>query len=102
MLTSAGLAIVVCGDMELEQGSGFWVQDCSAATMNILLAAHALGLGSVWLGVHPKTDLKNNVRNLLEIPRNIEPFGIISIGYPAVEKPASMRYDEKRVHNEKW
>jgi nitroreductase len=56
MLKEAPLAVVVCGDTSLEKTKGVWVQDCSAATQNLLLAARALGLGSVWLGVYPLED----------------------------------------------
>jgi len=58
MLSEAQLAILVCGDHDLELSKGYWVVDCSAATQNILLAAHGMGLGAVWLGVHPREERK--------------------------------------------
>jgi nitroreductase len=102
MLGQCALAIVVCGDLELDGGTGFWVQDCSAATQNILVAAHAMGLGAVWLGVHPHEDLVKGVKELLDIPEKIIPLNIISVGYPAEEKPPANRYNEERVHRGKW
>jgi len=102
MLEQAALAIVVCGDLNLEGGTGFWVQDCSAATENILLAAKAVGLGAVWLGVYPNDGLVNGVRSLLEIPEKIVPLCIISVGCPLEEKPPGNRYRDDRVHRERW
>ncbi len=102
MLEQAALAIVVCGDLEIEGGTGFWVQDCSAATENILLAAKAAGLGAVWLGVHPNEALVKGLRGLLGIPERIMPLCIISIGHPLEEKPPGNRYRDDRVHTGKW
>ena len=79
------LAIVVCGDMDkaLEgPGQAFWVQDCSAATENILLAAHALGLGAVWTGCYPMEERVANVRQVLNLPESIVPLCVIVMGYP--------------------
>ena len=89
MLKSAPLAIVVCGDMtKAMEGKGrqFWIQDCSAATENILLAAHALGLGAVWTGLYPNEERSNAVRKLLKAPENIVPLCTIVIGHP--QEPA--------------
>lgn len=85
MAKKAPLAIVVCCNMEkaLEgTGRGFWIQDCSAATENILLAAHALGLGAVWTGLYPNEERSNTVRTLLKAPENIVPLCTIVIGHP--------------------
>ena len=84
------LAIVVCGDMNkaLEgPGQAFWIQDCSAATENILLAAHALGLGAVWTGCYPMEERVSNVSQVLNLPENIIPLCVIVMGYPN-EQPA--------------
>jgi nitroreductase len=102
MLEQAALAIVVCGDSELDGGTGFWVQDCAASTQNILLAAKATELGAVWLGVYPNGGLVKELRSLLRLPEKITPFCIISVGHPAEEKPSANRYDEKRIHQNKW
>lgn len=86
MLEQAPLAIVVCGDMNKAMegpGRDFWIQDCSAATENILLAAHALGLGAVWTGGHPIEERVNTLREILQLPENLIPLCAIVIGYPA-------------------
>jgi nitroreductase len=101
MLKEAPLAIVVCGDTEV-QTTDFWIHDCSAATENILIAANALGLGAVWLGVHPHMELIENTRKHLGIPDHVVPLGIVSVGHPAAEKPPGDRYNEERVHRDKW
>lgn len=90
MAAKAPLAIIVCGDMQKTLsgvGQGFWVQDCSAATENILLAANALGLGAVWTGLYPNEERAKAVRDIVKAPENIVPLCAIVIGHPA-ENPA--------------
>jgi nitroreductase len=99
MLAQASLCIAVCGDPDL---SRYWEQDCSAATENLLLAATALGLGAVWLGVHLRDDRIASVRRILDIPQNVSPLNLISIGHPAEEKEPRTQYDEARVHRGRW
>ena len=101
MLREAPLAILICGDLELEKHKGFWVQDCSAAAQNLLLAAHAQNLGAVWLGVYPREDRVTGFQKMFGLPRNLVPFCIVSIGYPAEKIPRAHRYNASRVyHNE--
>lgn len=102
MIKEAPVAILVCGDLSLESRKGFWVQDCSAATENLLLAAHAKGLGAVWLGVYPREDRVNGIRRLLNIPEHVIPFSLIPIGYPAEKSFKIDRYDASRVHYDRW
>lgn len=102
MLREAPLAILVCGDESLQKYKGYWVQDCSAATENLLIAINAKGLGGVWLGVYPVQDRVTGIRNLLNMPDSIIPFSLISIGYPAEQKPPANRYDSSRVHYDRW
>ena len=83
MLKEAPLAIVVCGDLKLEKHQGYWVQDCSAATENLLVAAQALGLGAVWLGVYPREDRVQGLKRLLQLPQLVIPLCIVSVGFPA-------------------
>lgn len=93
--------ICVCGSPRVQKnkaGTRFWVQDCSAATENILLAATALGLGSVWIGVYPITIYMRQVRAILNIPDDVTPLGLVGLGYPAETKEARSQYEEKRVH----
>ncbi len=102
MLKDAPVAIMVCGDKRLQKYEGYWVQDCSAATENILIAAQAKGLGAVWLGLFPIEDRVIALRKLLNIPEEVTPLSLISIGYPAEEKPRSNRYDTSRIHQNMW
>ena len=102
-LKTAPLGIVVCADMNLEKYRGYWVQDCSAATQTLLLAAHALGLGAVWLGVYPVEDRVINLKKILGLPEQVRPLCVVSIGYPAVKpEPPEKRYDETRLHHIRW
>ncbi len=102
MLKEAPVAVLVCGDLILEKHRGFWVQDCSAATENILIAARAKELGAVWLGIYPRENRVKGLRKLLDIPDNIVPFSLIPIGYPAEDKGREDRFNEDRIHLEKW
>jgi nitroreductase len=102
MLRTAPVAILVCGDLELEKAKGYWVQDCSAATENILIAAQDKGLGAVWLGIYPREDRVTNLQKLLGVPEHVIPFSLVSLGYPAEQKPPANRYDESRVHHDQW
>lgn len=98
---NAPAAIVVCGNPSLSINPAarlFWVQDCSLAGENILIAAASLGLGTVWVGVHPVVEFVRVVREITCLPRHVKPLGLIYIGYPAEEKPARTQYDDKRVH----
>lgn len=102
MLHEAPLAILVCCDQNLKKTDWFWPQDCAAATENILIAVQAKGLGAVWCGVYPRQELMDGMRRLLGLPEHITPFSLVSIGYPAEEKPPADRYDESRVHYDRW
>lgn len=83
MLYEAPVAIVVCGDLNKEKHKGFWVQDCSAATQNILLEATDKGLGTVWIGVYPDDTRVKDISNIFGIPSNVIPLSIVAVGYPA-------------------
>jgi len=100
MLFEAPLCIAVCGDKTISPSA--WIQDCSASTENLLLAAVALDLGAVWLGVHPREGRVGPIRKVLNIPETIVPLNLISIGHPAEEKEPRTQYDELRVHHEQW
>ncbi len=102
---NAPAAIVVCGNPGLSTNPAarlFWVQDCSAAVENILIAAVGLGLGTVWVGIHPVSNFVKTVRAIVSIPRKVTPLCIIYVGYPADEKPARTQYDASRVHQETY
>jgi nitroreductase len=102
MLREAPVAIVVCGDLRLESYRGYWIQDCSAATQNLLLAAHAKGLGAVWVGIYPKEERVARLRQLLGLPAEVIPLAVVPIGHPAERIPPATRYDASRVHRDRW
>ena len=102
MLLKAPVAILVCGDKEKIKRDMLWSQDCSAATQNILVAITILGLGGVWLGVYPIDVRMDGLTKLLNLPETIIPFSLIALGHPDESKPPSSRYDESRVHHNKW
>jgi nitroreductase len=99
MIAEAAAAIVVCGDPAV---SDWWVQDCSAATENILIAAAGLGLGAVWVGCHGRPEREHAIRNVLGIPPRIGVLSLLSIGHPAEKKEARTQYSPARVHRERW
>jgi nitroreductase len=100
MLHEAPLCISVCGDKSVSER--FWVQDCSVATENLLLAATALGLGAIWCGVHPSPERVEAIGKILGIEAPVAPLNIIAVGHPAEEKEPRTQYDEGRIHREKW
>ena len=104
MLGTATLAIAVCGDLDaaLDRQLSYLLQDCSAATQNLLLAAHALGLGACWVGVHPAEDSVRQVKQLLSLPAPIVPLAVIALGRPGEQPEARTRYRADCVHSEKW
>lgn len=98
MCREAPLAILVCGDTTLEKAPGFWVQDCSAATQNLLLAAHAVGLGAVWTGIYPREDRVESFRKAFGLPNHVIPLGLVPIGYPAQRPVLQDRYRVEKVY----
>lgn len=98
---NAPVAIVVCGNMKLAMKGpdrDMWIQDCSAAIENMLIAATELGLGSVWIGIYPVANRVNLIKKLFNIPEHVIPLSVIYIGYPAEEPEARTQYNEKRVY----
>ena len=102
VLGRAPVAIVVCGDTTLVKHKKAWAINCSLASQNVLLAAHARGLGAVWLGCYPVADRVARVAGILSLPEHIIPLNMIAIGYPAEEKSTENRYDASRIHYNKW
>lgn len=104
MLRRAAAGVVVCGDLEAAHDGleSYMLQDCSAAIENILLAANALGIGSCWLGIHPRRERIEGIRALFRLPAHITPVSGIALGYPESAKEARTRYREASVHWEKW
>ncbi|MFP4059104.1 MAG: nitroreductase family protein [Bacteroidota bacterium] len=98
MLRHAAAAIVVVADKEASHGGVYWPLDCSAATQNILLAAHGKGLGSVWLGVYPREERVKGLNDIFNLPEGKIAFSAISLGYPAEEKPVPERFHMEKIH----
>ncbi|MFV0366185.1 MAG: flavin reductase [Mangrovibacterium sp.] len=102
MLKTATAAMIVCGNMDKVldgMGKDFWIQDCSAATQNVLLAAESLGLGAVWTGVYPSEERAADVKKALNLPEHIIPLAVVPIGYPTGEDQAK---DKWKPENLKW
>jgi nitroreductase len=102
MLKQAKLGILICGDLSKEKYIEYNVQNCSAATQNILLAAHGLGLGAVWIAVYPNEDVMTGMKKLFNLPDHIVPVALVSLGYPAEEKQAEERFLRNKIHLNKW
>lgn len=104
MLAQAPLGFVVCGDLERAHAGelSYLLQDCSAAIENLLLAAQALGLGAVWLGVHPRQDRIDNLRGLFRLPASVLPVACVAVGHPAERPAPRTRYAAARVHTDRW
>ncbi len=104
MLKDAPLGIMVLANLEgyRATNTGFFIQDCSAATQNILLAAHAMGLGGVWLGLYPNEERVKAVRELCGIPEDIIPVTLMSIGHPAQMPHPHTTFKEDKVHYDRY
>jgi len=102
MLRTAPLAILICADRRRFLSEEVWIQDCAAATQNILLATHGQGLGAVWLGIYPRPERVEGMTQLLSLPEPIIPFALVAVGYPAERKPPANRFDPSRVHRNGW
>lgn len=101
MAAQAPLLIAVCGNKGRAlpgEGADFWVQDCSAATENVLLAAHALGLGAVWTGVYPIPEREQAVREVLALPDSIVPLSLVCIGHPAAPVAPKDKWNPADIH----
>jgi len=104
MLATAGVGIAVCGELKAANDGllSYLLQDCSAATENILLAASMLGLGACWLGVHPREERMAHIARVLGLPDGVIPVTAIAVGWPAEEKRPRTRYAASKVHRQRW
>ena len=101
----AAVAFVMCGDLTKAidgEMNGFWIHDVSAATENLLLAAHAMGLGAVWTGVYPRMERVKTVQEMLQLPEHIIPLCIVPVGVPAEQPAVKDKYIEENIHYNKW
>jgi nitroreductase len=102
MVSQAQVAVVVCADLDLVESEGYWIQDCAAATENLLIAAHALGLGAVWSGTYPREERVAGVRGVVGLPDSLVPFAVVPIGYPAEHPAAADRFDSGRISLDRY
>lgn len=104
MLEHASLAIVPCGDLSkaYPEEPAYWIQDVSAATENLLLAAHSLGLGAVWTGVYPTKERVEAVSERLGLPAHIIPLAVVPVGYPEGEHQPKDKWNPEAVHYNRW
>ncbi len=102
MLKGATAGVLVCGVPGREKMPGFWPQDCAAAAQNLLLAAHAGGLGACWVGIYPLDDIVARARAIFGVPEEVVPLAMIAIGHPAESPQMPDRYDPAKVHRDRW
>lgn len=102
MVAQAPIAILVCGDLKLEKSEGYWVVDCAAAVQNMLLAAHALGLGAVWCGVYPRPNRMESLKQMLGLPEEVQAHSLVVFGYPDETVRPENRYRTDRVRRNRW
>jgi nitroreductase len=102
MLKQASAAILICFDEKLQHDKGYGPVDCSAATQNMLLAAHGLGLGACWVGIYPRQNRVEALHKLFDLPEHVNPFAVISVGFPNETKNKPQRFQKERIHWEKW
>lgn len=102
MCREAPLAILVCGDTTLEKVPGYWVQDCSAATQNLLLAAHDAGLGAVWTGIYPMKDRVEGFRRAFGLPEHVIPLAFVPLGYPDQKPGPQDRFDKTKIYHNRY
>lgn len=99
----AALAIAVFGEPAAATLPCYWRDDCAAATENLLLAAHALGLGGTWIGVDQADAATIDlIRGTLSIPDEYVPFSVVALGCPAEQRTAGDRYLPERIHTNRW
>lgn len=99
------VAIIPCGDLSKAipgEMSAFWINDVSAATENLLLAAHAMGLGAVWTSLHPDMNRAKMVQDMLGLPEHIIPLCVVPVGVPAEQPEIKDKYKQENIHYNEW
>lgn len=104
MLQYAQWVVIVCGDKDAAASPEYMPVDCANATENLLLAAHAKGLGACWLGIYPRPERMNALHELLDMPENIVPVAAVSIGWPGrAYDEIPERFEPEKIHwNDRW
>ena len=99
------VAIIPCGDLTKAipgEMADFWINDVSAATENLLLAAHAMGLGAVWTGLHPDMNRAKMVQEMLGLPEHIIPLCVVPVGVPAEQPEVKDKFKPDNIHYNAW
>ena len=94
--------IITLGNLSESRVHGMIEQDLGACNENILLQATHEGLGAVWLGFHPIEDRVLKLKEYLNIPDYCIPFSVICVGWPAQKGDVKLRYDESKVHHDRY
>lgn len=105
MAKDASVAVIMCGDVTATfdgDARDYWIQDVSAASENLLLAAHAMGLGAVWCGIYPQMSRVDQFSEMLHLPENIIPMACICIGYPSGETTPKDKWQPEYIHYNTW
>jgi nitroreductase len=102
MLKEASTGILICYDTKLQHDEGYGPIDCSAATQNMLLAAHALNLGACWVGIYPRKNRIETLHKLFDLPEHVIPFAVISVGFPGEVRRKPDRFLKDRIYKERW
>lgn len=102
MLKQTAAAIVVCADSSIEENIIYSLQNCSAATQNILLSAYGLGISSCWISVYGSEETVKKIKTLFKLPNNIIPISLVSLGYPDEEVKVEERFKKEKIHFNKW
>ena len=105
MTATAPAAVVICGTLDKAlpgEAREYWIQDAAAATENFLLAAHSLGLGAVWTGVHPISERIRILKDALKLPEDVEPFCLIPFGWPAAPAEVKDKWNPAIIHQDIW
>jgi len=102
MQREAPAAIVICGNMSRVKHRDFWGQDCSAAVENMLLEATHQGLGSLWLGIYPRQDHVDTLKQVFKLPEPIVPFAIVALGYAHDQSASCDRFNSAYIHRNRW
>ncbi|MBD5475045.1 MAG: nitroreductase family protein [Lachnospiraceae bacterium] len=104
-LRNAAMGILVCGDLQraFKGAEDYWIIDCSIAAQNMILCAHSLGIGSVWLGTWPQMERVKEQAKLFKLPEHIIPHSVLAFGYPAEKEQRNVKdFDDSRIHMEQW
>jgi nitroreductase len=102
MVAQAPAAIIVCGDKTLQKHRGFWIQDCAAATQNLLIDANKLKINATWEGIYPIEGRIQQYSKLLKTPEYVIPFSLVVLGFAVEYRVSGNKFDKKRIHYDRW